>query len=151
MKLSRRRAAFGGLVALVGVSLPRASYAQGGDEAAVNQAIDDLRKAMLAGDQAGLEALVADQLSYGHSGGVIESKAQFVNVVVSKKTIYKSITLSEPSVTLVGNNAIARHIFSAEFEADGKPGTARVGVLQVWTKQDGRWKLLARQAFRLPT
>jgi hypothetical protein len=95
--------------------------------------------------------LVADQVSYGHSGGVVESKAQFVSVIVSKKTVHKSITLSEPSVTVVSNNAIARHIFSAEFEAGGKPGTARVGVLQVWTKQHGRWKLLARQAFRLPT
>jgi len=38
MKLSRRRAALGGLFALVGLSLPRASYAQGGDDAAVNKA-----------------------------------------------------------------------------------------------------------------
>jgi|SoiMethySBSTD1v2_1073268.scaffolds.fasta_scaffold4017504_1 ketosteroid isomerase-like protein len=151
MQLSRRRAALAGLAALAGMSLSRASHAQGGEEGAVNQAIDDLRKAMLAADQAGLEALVADQLSYGHSGGVIESKGQFVTVIASKKTIYKSITLSEPSVAVVGNNAIARHIFSAETEADGKAGSARVGVLQVWTKQDGRWKLLARQAFRLPT
>jgi ketosteroid isomerase-like protein len=51
---------------------------------------------------------------------------------------------------VVGNNAIARHIFSAETESGGKPGSARVGVMQVWAKQDGRWKLLARQAFRLP-
>ena len=150
MKLSRRRATLGGLASFVGVLLSRTSHAQGGDDAAVNEAIDNLRKAMLAADQAGLEALVADQLSYGHSGGVVESKAQFVSVIISKKTIYKSITLSEPNVAVVGNNAIARHIFSAEFEADGKPGQARVGVLQVWTKQDGRWKLLARQAFRLP-
>lgn len=151
MKVSRRRAAVAGLATLVGISFLSVSYAQGGDEAAVSQAIDDLRKAMIAADQPNLEALVADQLSYGHSGGVIESKAQFVNVIASKKTIYKSITLSEPSVTVVGNNAIARHIFSTEFEADGKPGTSRVGVLQVWTKQDGPWKLLARQAFRLPS
>lgn len=150
MQLSRRRVALAGVAVLVGVSASRAGYAQQSDEAAVNQAIEDLRKAMVAADQAGLEALVADQLSYGHSGGVVESKAQFVNVVVSKKTVYKTITLSEPSVSVVGSNAIARHVFAAEFETDGKPGTARVGVLQVWTKQDGRWKLLARQAFRLP-
>ena len=64
-------------------------------------------------------------------------------------SLRKSITLVEPTVTVVGNNAIARHIFTAEFETDGKPGTARVGVLQVWAKQDAHWKLLARQAFRL--
>ena len=104
---------------------------------------------MVEGDKAKLEALVADQLSYGHSAGVIESKQQFLDVIASKKTTYKSITLVEPTVTVVGNNAIARHIFTAEFETDGKPGTARVGVLQVWAKQDAHWKLLARQAFRL--
>ena len=53
-----------------------------------------LRQAMLAADKAKLEALVSDQLSYGHSSGVIETKAQFVGVVAGKKTIYKSINLS---------------------------------------------------------
>jgi ketosteroid isomerase-like protein len=123
--------------------------AQSGEESAVNQAIEAMRKAMVEGDRAKLEGLVADQLSYGHSAGVIESKQQFLDVIGSKKTTYKSITLLEPTVTVVGNNAIARHIFTAEFETDGKPGTARVGVLQVWAKQDANWKLLARQAFRL--
>ena len=108
MKLSRRRVALAGLAALAGASMPRASHSQGGDETAVSQAIEDLRKAMLAADQAGLEASVADQLSYGHSGGVIESKGQFVNVIVSKKTIYKSITLSKPSVILFGNRPTSR-------------------------------------------
>src|SRR5262249_37439145 len=107
-------------------------------------------KAMMVADKAGLEVLVADQLSYGHSGGVIETKEQFIAVIANKKTVYKSIMLSEPSVAVVGNNAIVRHIFSAETESDGKAASARVGVLQVWQKQDDRWKLLARQAFRLP-
>jgi hypothetical protein len=66
--------------------LSRHGQAQSEDDPAVNQAIDDLRKAMLAADQTGLEGLVTDQLSYGPSGGVVESKAQFVNVIVSKKT-----------------------------------------------------------------
>ena len=153
MRLSRRNVAFAGALALGTSGLlgsPSAAIAQSGEEAAVNQAIEALRKAMVDADKARLEELVADQLSYGHSSGVIESKAQFVSVVAGKKTIYKSIGLLEPSTTVAGTNAIARHIFTAETEADGKPGTARVGVLQVWQKQGGGWKLLARQAFRLP-
>ena len=153
MRLSRRNVAFAGALALGTSGLlgnPSAAIAQSGEEAAVNQAVEALRKAMVDADKARLEELVADQLSYGHSSGVIESKAQFVSVVAGKKTIYKSIGLLEPSTTVAGTNAIARHIFTAETEADGKPGSARVGVLQVWQKQDGRWKLLARQAFRLP-
>ncbi|MGB9367354.1 MAG: nuclear transport factor 2 family protein [Xanthobacteraceae bacterium] len=121
------------------------------EEAAVNQAIENLRKAMLEADKDKLAALVSDQLSYGHSSGVLESKAQYIDVIASKKTIYKSINLLEPSVTVAGPNAIARHIFTAETESGGKPGTARVGALQVWQKQADGWKLLARQAFRLPS
>ena len=148
MRFTRREAALAGALVL---GMSGSALAQSGEEAAVNQAIEALRKAMVDADKARLEELVADQLSYGHSGGVIESKAQFVTVVADKKTIYKSITLSDATTTVAGNNAIARHVFSAETEAGGKPGTARVGVLQVWQKQDGRWKLLARQAFRLPS
>ena len=146
MTLTRRLALAGAL--LLGTST--ITFADN-DEAAVNQAIENLRNAMLAADKAKLEELVADQLSYGHSSGVVETKAQFIDVIAGKKTLYKSITLSEPITAVTGPNAIARHIFSAETEAGGKPGTARVGVLQVWQKQPGGWKLLARQAFRLPS
>lgn len=150
MRVHRRHMAVASVMLLGAASiLPgRSVVAQSGEEAAVNQAIEALRKAMIAGDRAQLEALVADQLSYGHSGGVVETKQQFVDIVASKKTVYKSITLSDASVVVAGTNAIARHVFAVEFEADGKPGTAKVGVMQVWTKQGASWKLLARQAFR---
>ena len=108
-----------------------------------------MRKAMVEGDKAKLEALVADELSYGHSAGVIESKQQFLDVIARKKTTYKPIRLVEPTVTVVGNNAIARHIFTAEFETDGKPGHGPRRCAAGLGEQDAHWKLLARQAFRL--
>ena len=150
MRITRRHVAAGALV-LAAASLPSSSRAESADEAAVKKAIDDLSKAMIAADKAKLEALVSDQLSYGHSGGRIETKAMFVDVFVSKKSVYKSVVITEPTVAVSGNNAIARHVFAVEFESDGKPGSAKVGVMQVWTKDGGAWKLLARQAFRLPS
>ena len=153
MQFTRRHFALAGAFALGTASLSRSytAMAQSGDETAVNGAVEVLRKAMLEADKVRLEELVADELSYGHSGGVVETKAQFVDVIVSKKTVYKTITLSDPSTAIVGSNANVRHEFSAETESGGKASSARVGVLQVWQKLDGRWKLLARQAFRLPT
>lgn len=118
------------------------------DEKAVGEAIANLTKAMLAADKASLAALTMDQLDYGHSSGKVETKAQFLDVVGGRKTIYKSIELHEPKLTVAGNFAIARHIFDNHTETDGKPGSARVNVQQVWIKDDGRWRLLARQAFR---
>jgi ketosteroid isomerase-like protein len=152
MTMTRRQVAVAGALALGATSLALgpASWAQSGEEAAVSQAIEALRQAMLAADKAKLEALTSDQLSYGHSSGRVESKTEYIAVIVEKKTIYKSINLLEPSVKVAGSNAIARHIFTAEVESNGKPSTPKIGVLQVWTKENGTWKLLARQAFTLP-
>ncbi len=124
--------------------------AEAGNEAAVNAAVEALTKAMLQADRGALERLVADQLSYGHSSGLLESKAQFVDVIANRKTLYKAITLSEPSTVMAGDNAIVRHIFSNTTETGGKTASISVGIMQVWQKQAGDWRLLARQAFRLP-
>jgi ketosteroid isomerase-like protein len=120
------------------------------DEAAVAQAIEILRKAQFEADKARLEQVTAAQVSYGHSDGRVETKEQFINGVVTRKTIVKSLTFPELKVAVVGNAAIARHIYLGESELDGKQTTTRIGALQLWQKQDGGWKLIARQGFRLP-
>jgi hypothetical protein len=124
------------------------SSAQSTAEAAVADAVATLTKAMLAADKAQLDTLVADQLSYGHSGGVIQTKAEFVDVIASKKTVYKSIVLSDQTVAVAGNDAIVRHAWASESESGGKSTLSKIGVLQVRQKQGASWKLLARQAFK---
>ena len=123
--------------------------AQSGDEAAVAQAVEAFRNAMLKADRSQFEALCADQLSYGHSAGRIETKAQFIDAVTSGQSVWKFITLTDQSHRIVGNNAIVRHVLTGETERDGKTNPVKIGVLMVWHKQDGNWKLLARQAYRL--
>ena len=124
--------------------------AKSDDEAAVNAAVEALTRAMLQADGPALERLVSDQLSYGHSSGLVETKAQFVDVVANRKTVYKAIVLSEPNTLMAGDNAIVRHVFSNTTETGGKTASISVGIMQVWQRQAGNWKLLARQAFRLP-
>jgi len=57
---------------------------------------------MLGADKAKLESLVADQLSYGQSGGAIQNKKDFVEVIATTKTVYKSIDVSGIGVPQVG-------------------------------------------------
>jgi ketosteroid isomerase-like protein len=57
--------------------------------------------------------------------------------------------LTDQSQQIVGNTAIARHILTGETERDGKTNPVKIGVLMVWHKGDGHWKLLARQAYKL--
>ncbi len=150
MTITRRHMAVVGALALgASVLLPSSpSSAQSADAAAVAEAVAALTKAMLAADKAQLDTLVADQLSYGHSGGVIQTKAEFVDVIASKKTVYKSIVLSDQTVAVAGNAAIVRHAWASESESGGKSTLSKIGILQVWQKQGANWKLLARQAFK---
>jgi len=57
------------------------------------------------------------------------------------------MTLTDQSNHIVGNTAIVRHIVTGETESEGKTNAIKIGVLMVWQKQDGRWKLLARRAY----
>src|SRR5260221_4951998 len=152
MTITRRHLVAAGALTLGGVGLLRRSsaVAQSAEEAAVALAVEALRKATFGQEKAQLEALCADQLSYGHSDGRVENKAQFVNGVMTRKAILKSLALSDHTIAIVGINAIARHKWASESETDGKLTTTKIGVLQVWLKQDGTWKLLARQAVRPP-
>lgn len=118
--------------------------------AAVNEAVDALAKAMVAGDRAKMTALTSSHLSYGHSAGLIETQAQFVENIAGGNNVFKRIDQSDKSVVIANaTTAIARQTFDAEAVNAGKTMTPHLGVLQVWTKDGGAWKLLARQAFKL--
>jgi ketosteroid isomerase-like protein len=151
MEIGRRHLAAVGALAIGTLNLLQSasSAAESADEAAVDKAIEALRKALLEKDKARLELLSADQLSYGHSSGKVQTKAEFVDGVMTSKALTKSIAFPELSITVVGDAAIARHLFEAEMETDGKPTSVKIGALQVWQKQTGNWKLLARQGFKL--
>ena len=151
MQMTRRDLAEVGALVVGAASLSHSSaaVAGAGDEAAVGQAVEGLRKALLGGDKAQLQQLVADQVSYGHSDGRVQTKAEFIDGVMTRKAVVKSITFPELKVAVVGNAAIARHIYLSDSETDGNPTTTRIGALQVWQKQDGDWRLLARQGYKL--
>lgn len=125
------------------------SFAQSKDEAAVATAIEALRKAMLDADKAGLEKYTAPELSYGHSLGKIENKAEFVEALASGKSDFTSIDLSNQTIKIAGNAAIVRHILTGATNDNGVAGNVKLSILTVWQKQKGEWKLLARQAVRL--
>lgn len=139
------------LLTLALITIISAASAQSAGELEVSAAVESLRVAMLDGNKLALESLTASDLSYGHSGGNIEDKAAFVDAIVSGRNDFIKLELSAHSIKIVGKDlAIVRHNFKAEATANGAPITPNIGVLQVWQKQKGSWKLLARQAFKLP-
>ena len=152
MKLTRRHialAAAGAVLAPVVAAAP--ALAQAADEAAITANIEAFRAAFFAKDTAKLTDLVADTVSYGHSAGVIENKAQFLKAVAERKTVMKSLKFPDAKIQVNGSSAIVRHIWESESELDGKTTQTRIGVIQVWQKQaDGKWMIYARQAHIFP-
>ena len=125
------------------------SFGQSKDEKAVADATEKLRKALVDGERKALEEIAAPELSYGHSSGLIEDRAAYVENVASGKSDFVSITLTDQTIKVVGNTALVRHKFAAETNNGGTPGKINLAILLVWQKQKGDWKLLARQATRI--
>jgi ketosteroid isomerase-like protein len=151
MNLSRRDLAVAaGVVALGASAFAGPVLANPEDEAAVKKAVEELKAAYVAQNKATLEAMTLPQLSYSHSDARIEDKAKFIEGVMGRKATVKSLEYPDMTVQVVGNTAIVRHLWVSQTELEGKVTDTKIGVMQVWQKQDGGWKLLARSSHRLP-
>lgn len=124
--------------------------AQTKDEAAVAGAVEALKKAMIDADKTGLEKLTAEKLSYGHSSGRIEDKATFIQNLVTGQSDFVNMDLTDQTIAVTGQTAIVRHTLSADTSDGGKAGKVRLYVMLVWNRQGGQWKLVGRQAVKIP-
>jgi hypothetical protein len=119
------------------------------DSAAVANAVEDLRKAMLDPTAAGLMGITSPLLGYGHSGGAVDDQQLFVEKLVSGKSDFVELQFSNPNITISRNVALVRHELHAKTNDGGKPGEVHLKVLLVWQKQKAGWLLLARQAIKM--
>jgi ketosteroid isomerase-like protein len=150
MRMSRRNLAIAGAVAvgMAGVLRGSVALADASDEATIKDNVEVVRKALLSADKGALEKLTAADLSYGHSSGKVQNQAEFIDGVVNRKAVVKSIAFPNLKVAVVGDNAIVRHGWVSESETDGKVSHVSIEVLGVWQKQADGWKLLARQGYK---
>ncbi len=134
-------------ISFAGTMLP--AQAQSNEEANLAQAMEALRAAMFARDAKQFEALISENVSYGHSAGRIENKKEFITAALANKSVMKSLTFTDQTIKVTGDKAVVRNTYNGVSELDGKTNTTKIGVLLVWNKEGGAWKLYARQAYRL--
>ena len=108
-------------------------------EQAVAAAAEKLRVAMIDPTPAALTALVADDLSYGHSGGRVDTKDSFIGDLIAGKSDFVTIAITDQTIKVVGNTAIVRHTLTADTNDSGKPGKVQIKILGVWQQQGGQW------------
>ncbi len=135
------------VVLVLGLVMPA-----GAEDVAALIAADEVRvAAMKAADKASLEKVFSDELHYAHSSGVVDTKAVFVEALVSGKSKYVGIDYEErkftfpaPGVALMTGRARVQAV-----SAKG-PMDAVLSYLAVWRKEGGEWKFLAWQSCKMP-
>ena len=140
---------------LTGVALAMAAtpaFAASSDaSAAVAKRLEAFRAAQAAQDAKTLESLCANELSYSHSDAHIEDKPTFVKNATDPKSKVLSLEYRDPWIRVVGDTALVRFhwVGKSQTVADNKISDTNLHVLQVWQKQRGQWKLLARCSTKL--
>src|SRR4030095_17147120 len=127
------------------------TFAQSKEEAKVWERVEALTKAVFeTKDSAARLDLVSTKVTYGHSSGNLEDKSTMVQKSVASKTEYKNRNFERVSIDVNDKTAIVRHNFRAISMENGKESPLDLGILQVWKKENGKWRLWARQAVRIP-
>lgn len=110
---------------------------------AINKAIFEVK------DSVALADLVAEGVTYGHSTGLIEDKPTMIHGVMINPEVYKNLTFEKISIGHAGETVICRYFLRAEVDKNGVASQLNLGVMQVWAKYKGKWRLFARQAVKV--
>jgi ketosteroid isomerase-like protein len=139
------------LAFVISLMLVFAVNAQNGDDLAIAAKVETLNKAIFVNkDITALETLLATEITYGHSGGKVETRAEMIKGVMDDTKTYSDVKTEVGRILFSGKSVVVRHIISAtQKEKDGKVSPLKLQVMQVWVKEKKAWKLLARQAVKL--
>ncbi len=122
------------------------------DSVLLKENVLKLDKAMTGKDYGVLQELLHSDLTFGHSTGWIQRKADVLDDMRSGKLHYAKMDRTGVYVTAMNDKwAMVRSNARAEGVGEGKQFAVNLHVLHVWIKDNaGRWQLVARQATRLP-
>ena len=140
---------------------PGAAFAQVGGvkaaPAAATAAIDGALAAdrtrfavALKADVAGLNRVLADELTYCHSSGRCEGKAPYVASLASGKTRYTRFESTEQKARLYGEIVLINGRGNVTVIADGKENSYELIYTDAFVKRDGRYQMIAWQSTRVP-
>ncbi|MHC8308152.1 nuclear transport factor 2 family protein [Pseudomonas sp. GT1P32] len=114
----------------------------------VAQAVDHLTQAMLKKNISELNALTAENLTYGHSSGKIQNKQEYIADIETGRSAFKTLEMQNQTITLSGDVALVRNHFSAQALKGTEVIPTEIENFQIWQKQKGHWLLVGRQAFK---
>lgn len=114
-------------------------------------ALDDARyDAMKRADIASLDPLLADTLSYTHSTGAVETKAQYLQALASGRVRYRAVKRQLDRLATYEDCAVMQGRLEVQAEVAGESIVARTVFTSTWVRQDAGWQLAAWAATATP-
>jgi ketosteroid isomerase-like protein len=118
-------------------------------EKEVMAAMDAWKQATMKKDGAALDKLLHPDLTYSHSSGMNQTKAEVLKAVTTGKATTEAIDFSDTTVRVYGNTALIRGKVDMRNNTGGKSTTSNLNILHVWIKGPQGWQMVARQATKL--
>jgi hypothetical protein len=126
---------------------PVVLFAQNGKEGVIMMKMLALKNALLSRDSVVLNDLLANDVSYGHTNGMIQTKAQLIRSVMSREQDYKNIVPSDMKIRLYDNTAVVTMKSTVNMIYEGSPLDINMYVTLVWVFKN-KWQLVARQSVK---
>lgn len=105
----------------------------------------------VSGDWSSLDKRLADDLTYCHSNGLCETKAQYLGNLKSGATRYRKMELIDAQVRNLGAVAVVNGQVRIDADMGGNSMTdLKLVYTDVYRRDDGRWRLIAWHSSRLP-
>ena len=115
----------------------------------VENAVQALNDALADPEKSSLEDMTSKKLLYVHSSGKVQDREEFIDDLINGPFDFLSVDISDESIHISGDTAIARHVLSAKGTNKGEPAEVHIGIMLVFQKKNGKLQLLARQAYKL--
>jgi ketosteroid isomerase-like protein len=144
------------IVLLAGATL-RAG-AQTSQSSTTQKDLVDLQKKFqdltVAGDSAGVSALMSDEAIFIHGNGAAQSKAEFLTAMATGQLAFSMYDLKDPKVVIFDGGAIVSGLVDIAFKApagsQAPPRIIHMRGSSVWVQRPSGWRLVLDQDTTIP-
>jgi ketosteroid isomerase-like protein len=118
-------------------------------EQAITKLENDWAEALLKGDQAAIDRIVAPEWTLVGPDGKVQSKAQADSDLKAGTVKFESFKLNDLKVSVFKNTAVAQGLETEKSSYKGKDTSGQYRFTDVFIKRDGRWQAVATQITRV--
>ena len=118
------------------------------EEEKLTATIKEFHQALVNKNTASINQQTDKALSYGHSNGWVQTKADVIKDLETGKIVYNSFKEDSLAITINESMANARFVADINATMNGNTATTHLKVLEVWVKKGKRWILFARQGVK---